>query len=89
MLVAPADLEAMEEPGYVPIKRLGFPSVVVASENDPWVTLERAQIMASAWDSDLVNIGEAGHINADSGLGEWSEGWQVFENLLKRIPGQT
>ena len=87
MLVAPADLEAMDEPGYIPLKRLGFPSVVVTSENDPWVTIDRAQTMASAWDSEFVNIGEAGHINAESGFGVWLEGWQIFENLLQRIPG--
>ena len=88
MLVAPADLEAMDEPGYVPIKQLDFPSVVVASENDPWVTIDRAQTMASAWDSEFVNIGDAGHINAESGIGEWPEGWQIFENLLQRISGK-
>lgn len=87
MLVAPADLEATEEPGHIPLKKLDFPSVVVASENDPWVTLDRAQTMASAWDCEFVNIGEAGHINVDSGYGEWSEGWIIFENMLQRIPG--
>jgi predicted alpha/beta hydrolase family esterase len=84
-LVAPSDVEAPSYPkdakGFapMPLQKLPFPSVVVASSNDQYVTLERARAFAAAWGSRFVEIGAAGHINGDSGHGEWPEG----ENMLK------
>jgi serine hydrolase len=80
LLVAPADAEASTVPrgprGFAPIpmQRLQFRSIVVASVNDPYVSLERAYTLATAWGSAFLNIGEAGHINSASGLGDWPEG---------------
>ena len=83
LLVGPTDAEqpgmAEKEPEVpklapVPMDALPFPALVVASENDPYVTLERAQEMADAWDAVLVNAGEAGHINVKSGHGDWPDG---------------
>ena len=80
VLVAPSDVEA---PGYpkeaqgfapMPLAPLGFPSIVVASANDEYVSPERARAFAQAWGSKLVEIGAAGHINGASGYGEWPEG---------------
>ncbi len=82
LLVAPPDLAQMEGAGPVPLHKLPFPSTVVASEDDPWVTIERAEEFAYAWGSRFVNIGPAGHINADSGYGEWPEGRQLLDDLL-------
>jgi uncharacterized protein len=87
LLVAPSDPEAPSFPvgatGFAPIPllRLPFPSIVVASSNDPFVTVARAQTFASAWDSEFVMIGEAGHINTASGLGDWPEGLALLRNL--------
>jgi predicted alpha/beta hydrolase family esterase len=53
---------------------LPFASTLVASSNDQWASLARAQQFATAWGSELVNLGPAGHINADSGHGEWPAG---------------
>lgn len=47
------------------------PSIVVASENDPWLDFNKARLWAKRWGSQLVNIGKAGHINTDSGYGPW------------------
>ena len=80
LLVAPSDPEAASFPadatGFAPIPlvRLPFPSIVVASSDDPFVTAARAQTFASAWGSRFVMIGEAGHINTVSHLGDWPEG---------------
>ena len=60
-----------------------FPSIVIASSNDIYASIEYAQERAKVWGSDFVNIGDKGHINADSGLGFWDEGWQLFEHLQK------
>jgi predicted alpha/beta hydrolase family esterase len=87
LLVAPSDPEAPSFPvgatGFAPIPllRLPFPSTVVASSNDPFVTVARAQTFASAWGSEFVMIGGAGHINTASGLGDWPEGLALLRNL--------
>jgi hypothetical protein len=60
---------------------LPFRSIVVASEDDPYVTLHRAQDFATAWGSEFINIGRAGHINTDSGHGPWPEGETWLESL--------
>ena len=53
-------------------------SILVASENDPWLPFDQAQVWARRWESRLVNMGRAGHINTESGFGPWP----VIEDLL-------
>jgi predicted alpha/beta hydrolase family esterase len=72
--------------GPVPLERLPFPSIVVASEDDPYGSLAYAQRCASAWGSRLVTIGPAGHINAASNLGMWPEGLELLELLATGDP---
>jgi predicted alpha/beta hydrolase family esterase len=89
LLVAPGDTEATELtdrlPGWSPIARqaLPFRSLVVGSQNDPYCTAERAQSLAHIWGARWVDLGLAGHINADSSLGEWPEGQALLQTLLK------
>lgn len=87
MLVAPSDLEA---PNYTfptkgfsptPLEKLGFNSIVVASSNDIWVSLDRAKYFASSWGSEFINIGEAGHVNVASGHTNWEEGLMILKRL--------
>ena len=91
LLVAPSDPEAATFPsgptGFapMPLVRFPFPTVVVASSNDPFVTVVRAQTFARAWGSEFVMIGEAGHINSASGLGDWAEGLALL-NTLRKTP---
>lgn len=66
---------------YLPKQDLGFPSVVVASNNDPWMKAEKAALWADYWESRFINIGNAGHINVASGFGAWAQGLQIFEQL--------
>ena len=86
LLVAPSDVEtaryaAFPTTGFapMPMQRLPFPSKMVASTNDDWATLARAQVFAAAWGSELVNIGAAGHINAASGYGAWPAGLALLD----------
>jgi uncharacterized protein len=65
----------------VPLQRLAFPSMVVASDDDPYGSVGYAQRCANAWASRLVCIGPAGHINAASNLGAWPEGLQLLDLL--------
>jgi predicted alpha/beta hydrolase family esterase len=89
LLVAPADPEAETFPagvnGFTPmsLEPLPFPSIVVASSNDYYVTPDRATQFAKAWGSELINIGKAGHINVASGFGRWDEGLEILKGLDK------
>lgn len=65
----------------LPLKPLTFPSIVVASTNDPYGSVEFAKSTASAWGSRFVSIGPAGHINSKSGVGEWNEGFSLLQQL--------
>ena len=73
--------------GFTPLPRKRFPcaSIVVASTDDPYCDLEFVRQCAAAWGSRLVDIGPAGHINADSGLGDWSEGQRLLESLAAEV----
>jgi predicted alpha/beta hydrolase family esterase len=90
-LVAPSDVEASSYPidpnGFapVPMARLPFPSIVVASTDDPYASIERSRAFAEAWGSRLVIIGDAGHINADTGFGEWPEGEAMLEEFCRDL----
>ena len=87
LLVAPADTEAPDFPpeatnfAPMPLQRLSFPSVIVASTNDEYVTLARAQYFAECWGSRFINIGHEGHINASSDLKDWPDGLQLLQQL--------
>jgi predicted alpha/beta hydrolase family esterase len=87
LLAAPSDTEAESYPqgttGFapVPLIKLPFPSITVASSNDFYVTLPRAAQFADAWGSKLINIGDAGHINAASGHQQWLEGLIYLKQL--------
>jgi predicted alpha/beta hydrolase family esterase len=85
LLVAPANPERFGIERTLPAKPLLFPSTVVASANDPWMPLEQARSWAERWGSEFLNLGQKGHINADSGLGEWAEGQQLMHRLCRRM----
>ncbi len=80
VLVAPGDAEREELrtalPSWSPIvrERLPFPSILVGSRDDPYCSFERAQGLAYDWGARFIDLGERGHINAESGLGDWPEG---------------
>nr|WKF56711.1 hypothetical protein HUO10_001172 [Paraburkholderia busanensis] len=75
----------------VPLARLPFASMVVASSDDPYGGLPFSQQCATAWGSRWIGIGPCGHINTDSGLGDWDEGrrWldSFGESFGARQPG--
>lgn len=88
MLVAPPDVdrgprrERMESFAPIPREPLPFPSLLVASRNDSFASLHTAARIATMWGSTLVEVGRLGHINAESGIGEWSEGLQLMASLV-------
>lgn len=87
MLVAPADPDGPDFPadatgfGPMPLQRLPFASIVVASSNDPYVDATHAAQFADAWGGRFVLLQHAGHINADSGHGAWLDGFELLNSL--------
>ena len=88
LLVGPSDVDAPSYPpgttGFapMPLNKLPFPSIVVASSNDEYVTLERAEHFADSWGSELINAGNLGHINSSSTLGNWPFGISLLQKLI-------
>lgn len=90
LLVAPADTDSDSHTPPeahvfrpMPQRRLFFPSIVVASRDDPYVALGRAEAFARAWGSEFVDIGPAGHINSETGFGPWPLGEVLLERLRR------
>lgn len=71
----------------VPMRRLSFPGMVIASRNDSFGSFEHAQRCATAWGSRIVDVGEAGHINADSGIGDWPAGHALYLKFAQELAG--
>lgn len=89
LLVAPPDIEREDMPPQIstwrPIvqRALPFPSVVVCSQDDPFCAPERAAQFAASWGSELVSVGARGHVNGESGLGDWPEGHAMLCALVE------
>ncbi|MBE7185318.1 MAG: serine hydrolase family protein [Methylobacterium mesophilicum] len=71
--------------GPYPRDPLPFPSIVVASRNDPFSSFEAMEDIAGAWGSLFIDAGEAGHINSEAGYGPWPEGSMTFAQFLSRL----
>jgi predicted alpha/beta hydrolase family esterase len=85
LLVAPADPERrgpLADFAPVPYQTLPYRSIVVASTNDPYCPIRTAGAYARAWGSDVVRLQNAGHINVESGHGEWPLGFSLLQSLL-------
>lgn len=89
LLVAPPDLAGSagaEVPasGFLPLPshRLPFKTIVAASRNDPYCSFARAQEMAAGWGAELIDMGEAGHINTAAGYGYWPSGQRLLQQLM-------
>lgn len=86
MLVAPADVEKstkneLRDFAPIPLQNLPAPSLVVASSNDPYAAIQRTKEWANSWGSTHINAGAIGHINSDSELGNWEEGFRLLQDL--------
>ena len=87
LMVAPSDTEAATFPegttGFSPIPtgHLPFPSTVIASTEDPYISFERVTELSKVWGSKLVSLGARGHISVADGFGPWPEGLQYIAEL--------
>ncbi len=95
LLVAPANVNREGPAGRLlsgfspmPIETLPFPSLVVASRNDPYVEFDEAERFADGWGARLADVGYSGHINVASGHGPWPQGEHLLDELLADIEGE-
>ena len=91
LLVAPCDLAVTEDfhPGAIhfgrmPAAALPFPTITVGSLNDIYMPLEGLSLYGRLWRSKILNLGNAGHININSGFGRWTGGYGLLSTLRKR-----
>jgi predicted alpha/beta hydrolase family esterase len=88
LLVAPCDVDRPELPpvlrrfGPAPLRKLEMPSLVAASSNDPYCSVQRAQDFAHGWGATLRILGPKGHVNVSSGHGPWPEAQLLLRELL-------
>jgi predicted alpha/beta hydrolase family esterase len=82
-LVAPADPDKFDIGDRLPLGRLPVQGMIVGSTSDPWLRWEKVKRWASRWDLPLLNAGDVGHINVESGHGEWREGWEWFRQFQR------
>lgn len=98
LLVTPADVEVslpegyptlseLEANGWLPIPRrpLPFPTIVVASRNDPLAAFDRVAGLASDWGAALHDAGNVGHLNPAAGYGPWPDGLALLIGLISQI----
>ncbi len=88
LLVAPADIErtgAIHDRSYefgtIPTHGLPFPTILVTSRNDPYMPFDKALELGTSWGSRVHDLGDAGHINIESGFGRWTEAYALAAAL--------
>ena len=69
----------------MPMRRLRFATRLIASSDDPFCGIARAQEFAAAWGSDVSILANAGHINTASGYGPWPDGLLTFGLFLRGL----
>ena len=88
-LVAPFDdaaLARVASEDWAPMRAtLPWPTIVIASHNDPDGAYDAVAALAVAWGAELIDAGFTGSLNAASGHGPWPEGLMRLAGFIKRI----
>jgi predicted alpha/beta hydrolase family esterase len=95
LLATPPDLEAdwpakypspatLAQHGWSPMPGgpLPFATIVAASSTDPLAGLQPVRAMAAGWGSELVELGDVGHLNPACGYGPWPMAAELLARLL-------
>jgi predicted alpha/beta hydrolase family esterase len=69
----------------IPDVKLPFPSILVASRTDPYCDYDFAATFGEKWGSLVVDSGESGHMNEQSGHGPWPEGLMTFAKFIAKL----
>lgn len=90
-LVAMPDVERVDFPkeciGFNPMPRraLPFPSVMIASENDPYIASAELKKWADILKSEFISVGLREHISTAAKLEYWEEGQELFVDFLNKL----
>jgi len=90
-LVAMPDVDRVDFPkecvGFSPLPKIGlpFPSVTIASENDPYITSAELKEWANVLHSQFISVGEREHIGTAAKLEYWEEGQELFCSFVKGL----
>ena len=84
LLVAPADPQKFGVVDRLPRSSLPIASVLIASETDPWMSITAAREWGTTWGSRVLNLGDVGHINADSGFGPLPQAKSLVRQMIQR-----
>ena len=63
----------------------GEPTLMIASDDDPYCSVEQSAAFARAWSADLVSVGLHGHLNSASGLGDWADGRERLTAFISGV----
>ncbi|HEX5357116.1 MAG TPA: alpha/beta hydrolase [Aquabacterium sp.] len=88
LMVAPADPGKFQLTDQLPQDGLGVPATLVGSENAPWMPLEHAQLWATRWGAGFQNLGQAGHVNTESGFGPWPLARYKVDQMIRYLQRQ-
>ncbi|WP_158808321.1 alpha/beta hydrolase [Beijerinckia sp. L45] len=69
----------------VPLDPLPFPAVLIASRDDSYAAYADSEALAKSWHVELVDAGESGHLNDESGHGPWPEGLMRFASFMRTL----
>jgi hypothetical protein len=94
LLVAPPDIDFSVAHGASPIAPFGpvqsrslpFPTLLAASETDPWAAIAWSSQLAESWGAQFVNLGDCGHVNIASGHGPWEHGLGLLHRISTERP---
>ena len=81
-LVNPSSMWNLPAPSRDP---LPFPSLLVASRDDPHASFEEMHDLGLDWGAHVVDAGAIGRIDATSGHGPWPEGLMRFGAFISRL----
>ncbi len=87
LLVAPPDAQRADFPAQLHswrmpvLNRLPMPATCVVSSTDPFASLVAGRAMAKVWGAQCVEAGPLGHLNGESGLGDWPQGQAMLAAL--------
>jgi serine hydrolase len=89
--VAPPDTQGPAFPRQAASTFLGLSarplpcrSLMVAGDDDPYCDATTSASFAHGWQAQQHLVGGHGHINADSGLGDWPAGRELLRTLIDR-----
>jgi predicted alpha/beta hydrolase family esterase len=79
---APPELSPFDPPAR---RRFGVPGLVVISSNDAYAEETYGLELAKVWGLEVVQLGACGHINDESGHGDWPQGLALLDGLISSL----